>query len=499
MLRSTILTGLLILLAAIPCPVAAQDSPNVLLITIDDLNDWIGCLQGHPQALTPNIDRLASRGVLFSSAHCVAPACRPSRAALLSGMTPRQTGVWSNRSASLLKQNPDVVTLPQVFQRAGYSTRGTGKLIHQGGDGQRLFQEYFRPEQRWSPLTRDSVRYRADELPSKGTDNPQHIVEGPDGTRLVLPLNRMPSDRKPDNPDGESFDWGPFDVPDSAMGDAQITDWAIEHLQQQQTAPLFLAVGYYRPHIPLWAPNPYFERFHGLEIQLPPTRDDDLSDLSETARGWALEPITAGLHATVIRHGQWQDAVKAYLACITFVDGQIGRIIDTLDASRLSDNTVVVLLSDHGWHLGEKQHWGKWTGWERSTRVPLIIVPPRNQDAGNEGIGATCRIPVSLLDVFPTLTEICGVPAPESLDGTTLAPLLNNPATESDRSAVTWFERDNVTIRTQRWRYVRYADGSEELYDHQTDPHEWHNLVGQPSEPAILQELRQQANAASGN
>lgn len=499
MFRSVILLSLLAIFASAARPGVANEHPDVLLIAIDDLNDWIGCLHGHPQAHTPNIDRLAARGVLFRNAHCVAPACRPSRAALLSGRTPGRTGVWSNRSPSLLSRFSRDETLPAVFQQAGYSTRGTGKLIHQGGDGQALFDEYFRPEQRWSPLTRESVRYRDEELPSKGTDNPRHVIARVGKEPVVLPLNRMPSDRKPNRPDGESFDWGPFDVSDSAMGDAQIADWAIERIQQRSSDPLFLAVGFYRPHIPLWAPQKYFDRFRNVDIQLPPAAEDDLNDLSPIARQWALEPVTAGRHATVLRHRQWHEAVKAYLACVTFVDHHVGRLLDALDASSRKDNTVIVLLSDHGWHLGEKQHWGKWTGWERSTLVPLLVVPARNDPRESGTPGGVCDEPVSLLDVFPTLADLCHLPASESLDGQSLVPLLQNPQQSTGRSAVTWFEPDNVTIRTRRRRYVRYADGSEELYDHETDPHEWRNLAGDPEQQAVLANFRRLADAASGS
>ncbi len=497
MFRLTLL--LILLFAGITAPpsVAANDSPHVLFIAIDDLNDWLGCLNGHPQALSPNIDRLAARGILFTNAHCVAPACRPSRAALLSGQTPQRTGVWSNRSPSLLGQHPDLPALPRVFQRAGYATRGTGKLIHQGGAGELLFERFFRPEQRWSPLTRESVRYTADELPSKGTTNPRHLVERPGQEPIVLPLNRLPSARKPDNPDGESFDWGPFDVADEAMGDAQITDWAVNYLNDSPERPLFLGVGYYRPHIPLWAPRSWFDRFRGVEIQLPPYNSSDLDDLSDVARQWAVQPVTAGLHSTVEQHGEWRNAVRAYLACVTFVDHQVGRLLDALDSGPLGNNTLIVLWSDHGWHLGEKQHWGKWTGWERSTRVPLIIVPPRRQSERFAAGGTSCHEPVSLLDLFPTITEICRVTAPESLDGRSLVPLLKSPQQQTDRAAITWFDRGNVTVRTRRWRYLRYADGSEELYDHEADPNEWTNLVGNGAPQAVLTDLRNRASAAS--
>ena len=223
--------------------VIADERPNVLFIAVDDLNDWIGCLGGHPQALTPNMDRLAARGVLFTNAHCAAPACNPSRAAVFSGRMPSRTGIWSNRSPKLLKQHQTMQLLPTVFAKTGYDTLGTGKLLDSGSANRTLFTEYFVTEQRWSPFTRDGVRYTSRELPSKATDNPRHVVNETNGDPVVLPFNRMPSDRKPMTTDGESFDWGPVDVPESDMGDTRITDWAVQRLRDRGDTPFFLGVG----------------------------------------------------------------------------------------------------------------------------------------------------------------------------------------------------------------------------------------------------------------
>ncbi len=466
--------------------------PNVLFVAVDDLNDWVGCLGGNPQAHTPNIDRLAKRGVLFTNAHCASPACNPSRAIVFSGTMPWKTGVWSNKSKKLFQQHPDIQVIPRAFSDAGYITLGTGKLMHSSGTANRImFDQNFNPEQRWSPFTREQVRYNKQELPSKGTDDPRHVVRFKGREAVVLPLNHMPSDRKPQSAEGESFDWGPLDVPDSAMGDTQITDWAIERLKAGfDGKPFFLGVGYYRPHIPLFAPTLYFDRFDGIGVQLPPFAKNDLDDLSNVARRWAIEPVTAGRHSTVIKHGQWEEAIKAYLACTTFVDHQVGRLLDALEAGQFGNNTVIVFWSDHGWHLGEKQHWGKWTGWECSTRVPLIVVPPKKHTDNFAKTGSQCGHAVSLVDLYPTLTELCGVPAPDGLDGQSLVPLLREPSQGTDRTAVTIFDPGNVTLRTERWRYIRYTDGSEELYDINVDPNEWTNLSDDPNHESILKSLR---------
>ena len=458
------------------------DCPNVLFIAIDDLNDWVGFLGGHPQALTPNMDRLAERGIVFTNAHCASPACNPSRAAIFSGKMPWHTNVWSNRSEKFFAQHPDARVLPHSFHDAGYVTYGTGKLMHSGtSDNKRMFDHHFGVEQRWSPLSRDLVRYSKSELPSKKTSNPRHPVKYHD-REVVLPLNRMPSDRKPDSTEGESFDWGPFDVPDSEMGDAQITDWAVKQLRTHSTTnseqPFFMGVGYYRPHIPLFAPSRYFERFKEEPAELPAIKKHDFDDLSETAKAWATEAVTAGRHDTVLKHGQWQSAVEAYLACTTFVDAHIGQLIDALDAGQFNDNTIIVLWSDHGWHLGEKQHWGKWTGWERSTRVPLVIVPPKRLTNQFAPVGSRCNVSVSLIDLYPTLVALCRLNTPDGLDGDSLVPLMQHPNQASKRSVVTSFDPGNVSVRDARWRLIRYKDESTELYDLKNDPNEWKNLAG---------------------
>lgn len=469
---------------------AAETKPNILFIAIDDLNDWVGCLDGHPQAHTPNIDRLAARGMLFTNAHCASPACKPSRAAVFTGMMPDKTGVWSNDSESLAKLQPDAVKLPDPFIAAGYEALGTGKLIHDTADKKDpAMANYVYVEQRWSPIPYKQSRYTKALLPTKGTDNPQHHVTDSLGREVLLPLNRMGSDRNLDKLSGESFDWGPWDVPDTDFGDTRITDWAIERLKEKRDQPLLLALGYYRPHIPLWAPERFFKRFEQTPGKLPIVKEDDLADLSDVAKEMAREALTAGAHSTVLEHQQWEEAVEAYLACTTYVDYEIGRLLAAFEESSYRDNTIVVLWSDHGWHLGEKEHWGKWTGWERSTKVPLIMVPPRAQTDDFAAGGSRCDQPVGLIDLYPTLTDLCGVEAPKGLDGQSLAPLLRDPNQKTKRKLVTVFGQGNYTVRSERWRYIRYREGAEELYDHKTDPNEWENLAGDPKFQKVMADL----------
>ena len=479
--------GLFVFASAGLARAADPTRTNILFIAIDDLNDWVGFLGGHPQTRTPNMDRLAARGVIFANAHCAAPLCCPSRAAVFSGKHPFHSGVYNNDD-DIRRIAPKLVLLPQHLRAHGYRTLGTGKLLHQKRPD--LFDEYFTPEQRWSPFEAKQASYTPAELPSKGTANPRHVVTLGDGRPdVVLPLNRMPSERAPNRAAGESFDWGPIDLPDRAWGDTQIADWAIKQLNTAQARPFFLGVGVYRPHIPLFAPAKYFAPFSPEKIQLPPHLAADLDDLGAAARKIALDPMTAGTHAIVMQHDQWKPAVAAYLACVHFVDAQIGRILDALDASPARDNTVIVLWGDHGWHLGEKQHWGKWTGWERAIRVPLAIVPPA-RDAKKFAAGQTSRQPASLLDLYPTLLDFCGIPTPVGgLDGQSLLPVLREPSRARGRAVVTTFYGEDFSVRDERWRYVRYADGSEELYDHQADPDEWHNLAGDAAQASVKARL----------
>lgn len=478
----------LVLAGCFPLLATGAQRPSVLFISIDDLNDWLGCLEGHPQAVTPNLDRLAKRGVLFTEAHCAAPLCKPSRTAVFSGRSPHQTGVYGNGDADIRKRRPELVLLPKAFARAGYQTYGAGKLLH--GNSRGLCQDELYPGQRWSPFAKGTVDYTKKELPSKGTDNPRHVIKnGPGGVDYVLPLNRMPSDRAPREKKGESFDWGPFDLPDSAFGDGEITDWAIERVRPKHDKPFFMAVGYYRPHIPLFAPGRDFESYpEASKITLPPYRADDLDDLGPVGKRWAREAVTAGSHKTTLEHEQWQEAVRAYLACVTFVDRQVGRILSELEKSPHAANTWIVVWGDHGWHLGEKQHWGKWTGWRRSTRVPLIVVPPNRETrfARNK----KCAEPVSLLDLYPTLLAACGLKAPHELAGTSLLPLLENPALQTKRRVLTSFDRGNYSVSGRSWHYIRYAKGEEELYHRADDPNEWNNLVKTGSHDKILAEMR---------
>jgi arylsulfatase A-like enzyme len=344
---------------------------------------------------------------------------------------------------------------------------------------------YAEPEQRWSPFTSSAVTYTEEELPSKGSDNPQHVIEdGPGGKTYVLPFNHMSSERSPNSKKGESFDWAAFDLPDEAFGDGMATDWAIEKLKGHEgNKPFFMGVGYYRPHIPLYAPQIYFDLYPLESIQLPEVRADDLDDIPDAGIERALKAVTAGTHKHVLAHEQWKQAVQAYLACISFIDSQIGELLDYLDSSPYAHNTIIVLFSDHGWHLGEKQAWGKFSGWIHSTNTPFIICP-----AGKRA-KAQCHEPVSLLDIYPTLVEMAGLPEIE-LDGSSLVPWLKNPDLDQGRVITTYVGKESYALSTSTWRLIRYGDGSEELYNILEDPLEFTNLIEHDEYRSIVKQMK---------
>jgi choline-sulfatase len=420
---------------------------NVLFIAIDDLNDWVGCLGGHPDVKTPNLDRLAARGLLFTNAHCAAPLCNPSRAALMTGVRPSSSGVYDNRQP-FRKAAPsrDAVTLAQHFMAQGYRVVGGGKIFHGGFPDPVSWHEYFPSQTRNKP---------PDPMPPK------------------RPLNGIP--------DTGHFDWGPLHVPDQEMGDWKVAEWARRELARKHDRPFFLAVGFFRPHLPWYVPGKYFEMYPEDKVTLPLVKEDDLDDVPPMGRKFARPE---GDHKRVIQYGQWRKAVQGYLASITFMDAQVGRVLDALEDGPNAGDTIVVLWSDHGWHLGEKLHWRKFALWEEATHNPLIIVAP-----GVTTPASRCSRPVSLMDIYPTLVELCELPPRSGLEAASLAPLLRNPQSGWERPAVTTYLRGNHSVRSERWRYIRYRDGSEELYDHWNDELEWHNLADKPEYHTIKQEL----------
>ncbi len=445
------------------------EHPNVLMIIADDLNDWVGCLGGHPDSKTPNIDRLARRGWLFANAHCAAPVCNPSRVATFTGRRPSSTGIYNNAPV-WHEVMPGVASIPQHFKASGYYTAGGGKVYHHlpGFNRRSDWSEYFDQVFNGHYLARLA----------SGADVNNFIW--PDG----FPLNGLPEVKALARPprNAKEFDWGPFDKTDDEMGDGQMVLWAEKFLADPPKQPFFLAAGIFRPHLPWYTPRKYFDMFPQDEITPPPIKKDDVDDLPEAGRRMA-EQRRADLEL-VRRSGQYQKVLQAYLASVAYCDVMVGRLLDALDASPAAKNTIVIFWSDNGWHFGEKQHLHKMTLWARSTRLPLIIAAPgvTHQDS------RTSR-PVSFVDLFPTLNELCGLPQPAGLDGASLTPLLKDPNRTWDRPPLVTYLRGNHAVCDERWRYIRYADGGEELYDHEDDPNEWANLAEKPELDRVKAEL----------
>jgi len=451
LLRCAALRLAAILLVGCSLPLAAAEKPHILFIAIDDLNDWIGCLGGHPQVETPNIDRLARYDTLFANAHAQSPLCNPSRTSLMTGLRPTTTGIYGLapwfRDVEAFK---DRVTLPQHLATNGYRTLTAGKIYH-GGYG-------------------------------RGTNDREFQVLGPGSEIGARPEQKL----IPPTPGGNHplMDWGQFPHTDEDKGDFKITTWAVEQLDAKPEGPFFLSIGFFLPHVPCYATQRWFDLYPEEHLQLPLIQRDDRDntppfswflhwDLPEPRLSWCEE------------HDQWKNLVRSYLACVSFVDSQVGRLLEAIQRNGFRDNTIIVLWSDHGYHLGEKLITGKNTLWERSTRVPLIFAGP--------GIGraTVCNEPVELLDLFPTLNELCGLPAVDGLEGHSLGPQLKDSKAKRDWPAITSHNQGNHAVRSARWRYIRYADGSEEMYDMQDDPQEWKNLASDPAHAATIAEHRQ--------
>ncbi len=446
MRRLAIWTLLMVLVPAVGG--LAAEKPDVLFIAIDDQNDWIGCLGGHPQIKTPHIDKLAARGTLFTNAHCQAPLCNPSRTSLLTGRRPESTGIYglspSFRSVDGLK---DIVSLPQHMRRNGYKNFTTGKIYH-------------------GPIGR-------------GKKDDEFDVIGPGGGVGAKPDKKLVN--TPSN--NPLVDWGTFPHRDEDKGDWQITDWAIKQLDGSHTQPFFLSVGYFLPHVPCYVTQKWYDLYPVETLKLPPVQRHDRDDTPRFSwyLHWKLpEPRLKFLEEAK----QWENLVRSYLASTSFVDAQIGRLLEALERNGHGKNTVVVLWSDHGWHLGEKLITGKNTLWDRGTKVPLIFAGPGVAQGGR------CSRPAELLDIYPTLIDLCGLPAQSELEGHSLAPQLKDAKAPREWPAITTHNAGNHGIRTEDWRYIRYADGSEELYDMQRDPNEWTNLAKDPQHAATKTALQ---------
>lgn len=424
---------------------AAAPPPDVLFIAIDDLNDWTELHDPAAPIKLPRLAQLARRGVFFTHAYAASPACNPSRTAVLTGLAPAATGVYGN-STDWRGALPNAVTLPAHFKAHGYRSVGAGKIFHHG----------------WDSAFHDHASFDEFQLLASDRYPPERLNQ-------LTAINA-------------NFDWGAWPPDERELPDVKTADWAIDFLRRPSDQPFFLAIGIHRPHSPHFAPARHFGRHRPDVPALPPVNPDDLADLPAGAQSLLERDIWMRNFATNADHpGSREHAIQAYQACAEFADEQIGRVLDALDHHPRGKSTIIIVWSDHGFHLGEKGKWEKFTLWEKATRAPLIIVAP-----GTTSAVTRCAQPVSLLDLFPTLNELCGLPAPAGgLHGDSLVPLLRDPRATRSRPAVMTYGRGNHAVRSARWRYIRYADGTEELYDHAADPHEWTNLAGRPDLAAI--------------
>lgn len=431
---------------------------NVLLIFSDDLNNWTSVMGGHPQVITPNIERLAQRSMIFTNAHCPSPACAPSRASIMTGYYPPTTGVFDN--SGNFRETPglsNTLTIPQYFSKHGYQTAAAGKIFHMPRGA----------EKEPMPLS-DDVSWDEHYAGLVGTQAP---IPFPQQT-LNIPVNDYFS---------KNFVWGASPVPVEETYDYLLTQYTNDFLQKKHEKPFFMACGLFRPHLSWFAPQEFFDLYDLNNIILPEIKEDDLEDLPEAA----IKMIKPLVHDALLEQGRWKEAVRAYLANISYADYCIGQLLDAIENSDYNDNTIIVLMGDHGWHLGEKEHWTKFTLWERSTLTTFMMSVP------GMAPGRT-HAPVNLNDLYPSLVDLCRLPEKKDLHGNSLTPLLMDPSTNWPYAALTWFGNEkNYAIKDAYWRYIRYEDGSEELYNHEMDPNEWYNLAGHEKYDKIIESLKE--------
>lgn len=456
-LRLVFIFPMVIAVSCIPEDKISIKHPNVLFISLDDMNDWVEPLAGNGQSLTPNLSKFADEAVNFSRNYCASPGCNPSRSALLTGLHTYSSGMYSNyqewRKVPALQ---NVLTLGQHFRKDGYYTAGAGKIFHYGQVDTLGWNDYY---------------------PS---------------IKKPMPDDNFPETRPANMPPFKymygMFDWSGLPINDDETGDFESVQYISNQLKMQHEKPFFLACGIYRPHLPWYVPQEYFDRFPIEQITLPPTLDNDTSDLGYVAK----ELIGRGgnYHKHVLEASQWENAIRGYLASVAFADAMVGHLLKELEQSPYADNTIVVIWSDHGWQLGEKMHWRKFALWENVIRTVMLIKVPTGIQSlpGGSASGNTTNL-TSLMDIYPTLVELCNLSPRVDLDGHSLVPILENPDSSYSRPIISTYDYGSYSVRYNDWHYIKYIDDSEELYDLNTDPEEWYNLAEMDSLDEIKIEL----------
>jgi arylsulfatase A-like enzyme len=421
--------------------------PNVLFIAVDDLNNMIGPIDNFSNVKTPNFDRLANMGVTFTNAHVQAPLCGPSRASIMTGLRPSNTGIYGMAHDNEVRRdgNPatkDITFLPEYFGNNGYHTMGIGKLFHNHAPDS-VFNESGGRVKGFGPLPKKRFVW----------DGYGKGIKGVHGRT--------------------STDWGAFPETDSLMPDHASANWAIERLQRDYDQPFFLGVGFLRVHVPLYVPQKWFDLYPLESIETPPYKADDLIDIPPVGleiNNLPMMPTTEW----AIESGEWKKIVQAYLACVSYVDNELGRVLDALESSKYADNTIIVLWSDHGYRLGEKGTFAKHALWETATKTPLLFAAP------NLPKGKKIDAPVELLSIYPTLLELSRLPAYSRNEGKSLVNMMQKDEGVEDSYALTTYGYNNHAVRTNQYRYIQYEDGTQEFYDHSIDPNEWENQAGNP-------------------
>ena len=455
-------------LGLVPSVLAKDSPPNVIFFAVDDLCDWVGAM-GHTQAKTPNMDALAQAGVSFNNAHCPGVFCAPSRSAIFTGRFASTTGCY--RTEIYFHNHPELRPLQVSFAKAGYATYGAGKLFHHqtGYIDQRGWTKFF--------LRNAAAKREGWPLDSWGKDTP-----------LPEPFPNSIYNRGRQITGGMFLEWAAIpNEREKDMADTRRVNWACDVLRQKHDQPFFLAVGLYAPHFPNYVPKKYFDLYDPEKIKTPLYKEDDLDDLPPLVKRRKINRRRQH-HDRLVALDGVEPAIHGYLAAVSYADAMLGRVLEALKQSSYADNTVVVLWSDHGFHHGEKGDWGKHTLWERTSNVPFIWSGPGV--AKGKRINAT----VSLIDMYPTFVEMCNLPAVEGLEGVSLAGMLHTPSKATDRNVfLPYLDPGGYAIINQKWRYIHYSDGTEELYDVRNDPHEWDNLAEDIKWAPVKQNLKASA------
>jgi arylsulfatase A-like enzyme len=452
---------------------SAAAKPNVIFFAVDDMCDWVGPL-GDQQAVTPNMDALARSGVTFTNAHSPGTYCAPSRAAIFTGRYASTTGCYGIEVFQ--HDHPELRPLQLSFQKGGYATFGAGKLFHH--------REGYLDRRGWDEFFVRSARQKREGWPLDSWPKDQRIRDVP----FPNPFPNSIYNRGRQVTGGLFLEWGAIsNEREEELADTKRVNWACDVLKRKHDKPFFLAVGLYAPHFPNYAPQKYFDLYDPDKIVAPAYKEDDLDDLPPNIRRNKANRKRKH-HDRLVELDAVEDAIHGYLACISYADAMLGRVLKTLRESPHADNTIVVLWSDHGYHHGEKGDWGKHTLWERTSNVPFLWAGPKVAD------GAKVDATVSLIDMYPTFVDMCGLERVDGLEGESLAGTLRDPSTARDRDVFLPYQiRGGYAIINQDWRYIHYPDHAEELYDVRKDPHEWNNLAENADFAAIKQKLQASA------